>query len=149
MNLCLIRFALITVLVQIAFGQQTPAPPSQSPGQPQQAQQEEESERMLGVLPQFGVTNQKNPPPLSSRQKFRLFYKTALDPVEFGVVGIQAGVSQAVDQFQEYGQGASGYAKRYGAAFTDQASSGFFGNFLYPVVLKQDPRYFRKGEGPT
>ncbi|HEX6803762.1 MAG TPA: hypothetical protein VF133_08800 [Terriglobales bacterium] len=46
-----------------------------------------------------------------------------------------------------YGQGTVGYARRYGAAFTDEVSSGFFTNFFYPTLLKEDPRYFRRGYG--
>jgi hypothetical protein len=103
---------------------------------------------MLGVVPQFGVTNRKDAPPLLPRQKFHLFVKTAFDPAQFALVGLQAGISQAEDNFPEYGQGAAGYGKRYGAAFTDQVSSGFFSNYFYPVLLKEDPRYFRLGKGP-
>src|SRR5690349_19812986 len=115
-----VQFALICVFsVQFALGQQTAPSPPQSPEQTRQAEQKkEDSQRMLGVLPQFGVTNQKNPAQLMPRQKFRLFYRTAFDPVEFGVVGLEAGISQANDSFSGYGQGAEGYAKRYGAAFT-------------------------------
>ena len=143
-----IKFAVASVFtVQFAFGQQTPPSAPQSPEQTKQAQQKEDSQRMLGVLPQFGVTNEKHPQPLMPRQKFRLFYRTAFDSVEFAVEGFEAGISQANDSFSGYGQGASGYGKRYGAAFTDQASSDFFTNFAYPVLLKQDPRYFRMGEG--
>jgi hypothetical protein len=62
---------------------------------------------------------------------------------------VQAGVSQAVDEFPDYGQGAAGYGKRYGAALADEVSATFFEGFLWPVLLKQDPRYFRLGEGST
>ena len=148
MTLWAVRFALVcTFMVQFAFGQQASSP-SAPAEQTKKTEKKEDSQRMLGVLPQFGVTSEKNPPPLMPRQKFRLFYRTAFDPVEFAVVGLEAGISQANNSFAEYGQGASGYAKRYGAAFTDQVSSNFFGNFAYPVLLKQDPRYFRLGEGP-
>jgi hypothetical protein len=40
-----------------------------------------------------------------------------------------------------------GYGKRYGAALADEVSAGFWSNFFYPVLLKQDPRYFRLREG--
>lgn len=112
-------------------------------------EKQEQSQRILGVVPQFGVTSRQNAPPLTSGEKFHLFVKSAFDPVEFGLVGVQAGISQAEDEFPEYGQGASGYGKRYGAAFADEVSSGFFSNYFYPVLLKEDPRYFRLGEGPT
>jgi hypothetical protein len=110
-------------------------------------QKKEQSQRMLGVVPQFGVTSRHDAPPLTHGEKFHLFTKSAFDPVEFGLVGLQAGISQAEDEFPEYGQGAAGYGKRYGAAFADEVSSGFFSNYFYPVLLKEDPRYFRLGRG--
>lgn len=114
--------------------------------QEQELQKKEQSSRILGVVPQFDVTRQ-NAAPLTPRQKFRLFRRTAFDPFQFAFAGIQAGISQASNNFAGYGQGAQGYAKRFGAAFGDQLSSNFFSNFAYPVLLKEDPRYFRLGEG--
>ena len=134
--------------VQLAHAQQGTASPPESPKQTTQTQKDQ-SQRMLGVVPQFGVTNEKHPIPLKSSEKFHLFYRSALDPAEFAIVGLEAGISQASNSFAGYGQGGSGYGKRYGAAFADQVSSNFFGNFAYPVLLKQDPRYFRMGEGPV
>jgi len=107
----------------------------------------EQSQRVLGVLPQFGVTSRRDAPALTPHQKFHLFAKSAFDPVSIGVVGIQAGISQAQNQFPAYGQGAEGYGKRFGAALTDEVSAGFWSNYAYPVLLKEDPRYFRMGEG--
>lgn len=107
----------------------------------------EQSQRMLGVIPQFGTTSRHDAPALTSDQKFRLFAKSAFDPVELTVVGLQAGVSQAEDEFPEYGQGAAGFGKRYGATLADEVSSGFWANYFYPSLLKEDPRYFRLGEG--
>lgn len=125
-------------------------PPAQSTEKKNQEEiHKEESQRMLGVVPQFGVTNRHNAPPLTPGEKFHLFAKTAVDPAQFALVGLQAGISQAQDNFPEYGQGAAGYGKRYGAAFADQVSSGFFSNYFYPVLFKEDPRYFRLGEGST
>jgi hypothetical protein len=142
---------LLFALVPASAQQQSPTPPPDSPGksaeQEQNIEKKEQSQRVLGVWPQFTVTDRKNAPPLTPRSKFRLFYKGSFDPVEFGLIGIQAGISQATDSFPAYGQGAVGYGKRYGAAFTDQVASGFFANFFYPTLLKEDPRYFRLGEG--
>jgi hypothetical protein len=107
----------------------------------------EHSQRLGGFLPQFGVVDGPSAPPLTSKGKFRLFYKSAIDPAAFVVSGLTAGIGQAQDSFPAYGQGATGFAKRYGAAFADQASSTFFSTYFYPVLLKADPRYFRMGEG--
>jgi hypothetical protein len=126
-----------------------PANPQQplTPEQEEQIRKQEESQRILGVVPQFGVTSRQNAPPLTSGQKFHLFVKSAFDPFQFGLAAFQAGVSQANNSFPGYGQGAAGYGKRFGAAMADQVSSNFFSNYAYPVLLKEDPRYFRLGQG--
>jgi hypothetical protein len=107
----------------------------------------EQSQRVLGVMPMFGVTDRPDARPLSTRQKFHLAFKGSLDPFEFASTGVQAGLSQAQREFPAYGQGVAGYSKRYGAALTDDVSGQFFSNFLYPTLLKEDPRYFRLGHG--
>src|SRR2546426_6833868 len=112
-----------------------------------QIQKKEQSQRVLGLVPMFAVTNRHNAPPLTPSQKFHLFVKGAFDPFVYVAAGMQAGVSQATNQFEGYGQGASGYGKRYGASLADEVSGQFFSNFSYPVLLKEDPRYFRLGEG--
>lgn len=110
-------------------------------------EKKEQSQRALNVLPMFGVTSRQNAPPLTSGEKFHLFAKSAFDPVTIGVVGVQAALSQAENEFPGYGQGAQGYGKRFGASLADEVSSGFWSNYFYPVVLKEDPRYFRLAEG--
>jgi hypothetical protein len=125
-----------------------PQAPSQSKSeQEKEAQKKEQSERTLGIVPRFGATDRMDAPPLTTGEKFHLFAKTTFDPVTVVIAAAQAGVSQADNQFAGYGQGAEGYGKRFGAAFGDQLSAGFFGNFLYPTIFKQDPRYFRRGHG--
>ena len=132
---------------QGAAPQKLPDAPSQTrTGQEKEIERQEQSYRVMGVVPHFGTTH-LNAPPLTGGEKFHLFVKSAFDPVTFVLTGAQAGIAQAQDSFPAYGQGAEGYGKRYGAAFTDSVSSGFFSNYFYPVLFKQDPRYFRLGEG--
>jgi hypothetical protein len=136
----------LLVAVGTLAAQTNPAstnPPASSGSQ----QQQNDSQRVFGVVPQFLVTNQLNASPLTAGEKFKLFEHSSLDPFVFAAAAFQAGLSQATDEFPQYGQGAEGYAKRYGATFADQVSSNFFANFLYPVLLKEDPRYFRLGQG--
>jgi hypothetical protein len=130
--------------------QQTPssATPQQSQKE-KEVEKQEQSQRMLGVIPIFESTNRENPAPLTSGQKFHLMAKQALDPFEYVAAGLEAGLGQATNEFAQYGQGAAGFGKRYGAALADQASSQFFYNFFYPALLKEDPRYFRLGKGST
>jgi len=108
---------------------------------------EEEKQRVLGVIPNFYVTYLPNAAPLSTKQKFELAWKTTVDPVNFGITGVIAGVQQAQNDFSGYGQGAQGFAKRYGASYADLVAGTFIGSAVLPSLLKQDPRYFYKGTG--
>jgi hypothetical protein len=108
---------------------------------------EEEKQRALGFIPNFYVSYIPNAAPLTSKQKFELAGKTIVDPVTFGLTAAIAGLQQANNDFSGYGQGAQGYAKRYGAAYADTATSTLIGSAILPSLLKQDPRYFYKGTG--
>jgi Carboxypeptidase regulatory-like domain len=109
----------------------------------------EEQQRVLRIIPNFYVTYVPDAAPLNSRQKFELAWKAMLDPFTFGAVGVVAGVQQSQNSFRGYGQGAQGYAKRYGAAYGNVVSGTFIGAAILPSLLKQDPRYFYKGTGST
>jgi hypothetical protein len=107
----------------------------------------EERQRVLGILPNFYVSYIPNAAPLNSKQKFKLAFRTVVDPFTFVFVGGAAGVEQAQNHFAGYGQGAQGYAKRFGAGYADMVSGTFIGAAILPSLLKQDPRYFYKGTG--
>lgn len=113
----------------------------------QEQLKDQEKQRVLGFIPNFYVTYVPNAVPLSSKQKFQLAWKTTIDPVTFGINGAIAGIQMAQDDFSGYGQGAQGYAKRYGASYADLVTSTFIGGAILPSLLKQDPRYFYKGTG--
>ena len=65
----------------------------------------------------------------------------------FLLAGQAAGMQQARNEFSGYGQGAQGYAKRFGAAYADFTISNFLGSAVFPSIFKQDPRYLYKGTG--
>jgi hypothetical protein len=107
----------------------------------------EVKQRIIGVLPNFYVSYIPNAAPLTRNQKFKLAVKVTVDPVTFFTTGVTAGIEQWQGDFSGYGQGFSGYAKRYGATYGDRVSSTFFGAALLPSLLHQDPRYFYRGKG--
>jgi hypothetical protein len=104
-------------------------------------------QRILGVLPNFYVSYVSDAVPLTRKQKFKLALKVTIDPVTFFTTGVTASIEQWQGNFAGYGEGFSGYAKRYGATYGDRVSSTFFGAALLPSLLHQDPRYFYKGKG--
>jgi hypothetical protein len=115
----------------------------------QEQLKDQEKQRVFGIVPNFYVSYVSEAAPLTSKQKFQLALKTTTDPVSMASVSIIAGVNQATDRFSGYGQGAQGYAKRYGASYANFASGLFIGGAVLPSLLKQDPRYFYKGTGTT
>lgn len=84
---------------------------------------------------------------LTPSGKFHLFLRDSIHPVTFIAAGWNAGLSQADDDDPTFGQGAEGYGKRYAAALADHVSSDFFHTFVFPVIFRQDPRYYRQGYG--
>ncbi len=105
-------------------------------------------DRMFYVMPNYlTVDGESQVKPISWKEKFSIAAKGSFDPYEFTVVGIVAAIRQAEDSSPAFGQGAEGYAKRYGAAFADQVDGNIMVGGVYPSILKIDPRYFRLGRG--
>jgi hypothetical protein len=80
--------AVATALTQVRVGL--------SPLEVAQEQvQDEEKQRVLGFIPNFYVSYAPHPVPLSSKQKFALAWKTVVDPVSLGLIGVIAGIQQS------------------------------------------------------
>jgi len=158
-QLAILPAALAAVMLAAsAPAQQPPSPPTQpSPegtataAPPAAATAPEASAqrppRILGIIPAFEQTNRQHGPALTAGGKFRIFARQTFDPFQWISAGAQAGLSQGENHLAGYGQGAAGYGKRYGAAMADLTDHEFTSNFLLPVMLKEDPRYFRLGRG--
>lgn len=86
---------------------------------------------------------------LTFHDKVRLAVEDTFDPITFLGIAYNAGIGQAEDVDPSYGQGAIGYAKRFGAGFAGQATSEFFKVIVYPTLFSQDPRYYRLARGTT
>ncbi len=109
--------------------------------------QAQEQQRVLGLFPNFYSSYIWAAEPLSAGQKFQLAGRSLVDPFSFVGTGIFAAAEQWQNTFPGYGQGAHGYAKRYGAAYADEALSRMIGSAILPSLLHQDPRYFYRGTG--
>jgi len=108
----------------------------------------EEHQRVLGFIPNFYVSYEKNPAPLTAKMKFQLALKVSTDPVTAAGVFFIAGARQAGDS-PNYGQGWGAYGKRFGATAADGFSDIMIGGAILPSLLHQDPRYFYQGTGTT
>jgi hypothetical protein len=129
---------------------QTPAAPMTEEERRKLAQEQlkkQEKQRVFAVMATFNTTANRDSVPLSTGEKYQLFFKSATDPWPFVLTAFGAGIDQAENSFPEYGQGVQGYAKRYGAAYTDYFTGNFLGNAVLAAWWKEDPRYFQKGTG--
>ncbi|HTX14787.1 MAG TPA: carboxypeptidase regulatory-like domain-containing protein [Candidatus Baltobacteraceae bacterium] len=109
--------------------------------------EQQEKQRVLGVVPNFYVSYVPDAAPLNARQKFQLAWKSTIDPFNFAITAGIAGIEQGANYLSGYGPGFGGYAKRYGASYADGAVGTFMGSAVFPALLRQDPRYFYKGTG--
>jgi hypothetical protein len=104
-------------------------------------------QRIGGVIPNFYSAYDWNAPPMMTKQKYQLIFRSLIDPVSFLTVAGIAGAEQYQGIFPSYGSGIEGYGKRYGAALANRVSGDLLGRAVYPSFFHQDPRYFYKGKG--
>ena len=107
----------------------------------------EEKQRLIGFIPNFYTSYIHDAAPLSTKQKFSLAMHDTFDPVPLLGTALTASIERANNSFPGYGQGATGYAQRFGARFVDGRTSDFFTHAVFPSLLHQDPRYFYQGTG--
>jgi hypothetical protein len=84
---------------------------------------------------------------LTSAGKFHMFVESSADPLNYVGAVWDATTAQIDRDDPAFQQGAAGFGKRYAAAVTDNATSDFFGIYLYPSLFRQDPRYYTMREG--
>ncbi len=99
-------------------------------------------ERKSIVFPDIAA----NTEPLSPGKKFELFVDNSISLHALAGASMGAGLSQAADTPQGFGQGGDAYAKRFGSSMTRLACSNFIGTFMLASALHQDPRFFPKKE---
>ncbi len=87
--------------------------------------------------------------PLAPHEKFHGFVHHTISPYTLLGAAYDASWSQAWGDPRDYGGGMEGWGKRLGAAAAGSEARSFFGTFLFPALLHQDPRYFSMDHGPV
>ena len=109
----------------------------------------EETQRLMGVFPNFYSSFDWNAPALNTKLKFHLAWRSMIDPTTFIEAGAIAGGEQFQGLYPGFGSGMEGFGKRYAAAYANTFDSKMLGEFAFPALFRQDPRYFYKGTGST
>ncbi|HEX4773392.1 MAG TPA: hypothetical protein VH351_21345 [Bryobacteraceae bacterium] len=107
-----------------------------------------EAKRLFGIVPNFRTSPclQKYKP-LSTREKFKIARQDSFDRGTVVLAAAFAGVGQLTNANPTFGQGVAGYASYFGTAYADFVIGDFMTEAIYPSLLHQDPRYFRRGHG--
>jgi hypothetical protein len=109
-----------------------------------------EDKRIFGVLPNYRTADGTQPfRPITTKQKFTIARKDTLDYPSYVLAAAFAGISQVNDSNPSFGQGIKGFARRYASSVADQDIGNFMTEAIWPSLLHEDPRYFRKVNGPV
>jgi hypothetical protein len=101
--------------------------------------------RLFGVLPNYRTVDGSIPfSPLSNKQKLSIATHDSFDWPTYVTSGLLMLVTPGRS---EYGSGVSGFANQYAHSAADQITGNMLSEGFMPVLLHQDPRYFRVGTG--
>ena len=104
--------------------------------------------RVFGVIPNYRTADGSLPfTRLTARRKFYIGYKDSVDYPVYFTSAFYSGIAHLQNSNPSFGQGLKGYAHRLGTSYGDQAVSNLMTESIFPSLLHQDPRYFRRGTG--
>lgn len=131
---------------------QTAVPPNQtSSSQPTPSdmqQPQPEAKRLLWIVPNYRTAPSfKDFEPITPKQKFKVASEDAFDRGTIVLAALFAGESQLTNANRSFGQGGAGYGRYFGTAYGDLVIGDYMTEGIFPSLLHQDPRYFRKGTG--
>jgi hypothetical protein len=139
------------LFVSQAPGQQTSAGGPSQPGVVQSSANnppQAESKRILGIIPNYRTSpSLQNYEPLTSREKFKIASEDAFDRGTVGLAALFGGEGQLTNSNRSFGQGAAGFGRYFGASYGDFVIGDYMTEAVFPTLLHQDPRYFRRGTG--
>jgi hypothetical protein len=120
---------------------------SVSPGQ-QSAAEESGGKHIFGIVPNFRTSPMLTIyEPLTAREKFRIASQDSFDRGTVALAALFAGQSQLSNDNRSFGQGVAGYSKYLVTAYGDFVIGDYMTEGIFPALLHQDPRYFRRGTG--
>jgi hypothetical protein len=107
-----------------------------------------ESKRIFGIIPNNrtspSLTNYK---PLTAKEKFEIARQDSFDRGTVILAALFAADAQLTNAEPAFGQGVEGYSRYFGTAYGDLIIGNYMSEAIFPVLLHQDPRYFRRGIG--
>ncbi|MDR3700838.1 MAG: hypothetical protein P4L56_14430 [Candidatus Sulfopaludibacter sp.] len=141
MSAVLRGFGLIFVFILTLVAQQPPADSGASSSAVN-------DKRILGIIPNYRTyPTLLEYKPISAKEKFGIATEDAFDRGTFVLAAEFAGYSQLTKASPSFGQGVEGYSHYFVTSFADWSIGDYMTEAVFPVMLHQDPRYFRRGTG--
>jgi hypothetical protein len=137
--------------VFVANSQQpAPVPPTQPGTLAKSNSGDEQPKRILGIVPNYRTSpSLTNYEPISPKEKFVIASQDSFDRGTIILAAAFAGEGQLTNSNRSFGQGAAAYGRYFGASYGDFVIGNYMTEAIYPTILHQDPRYFRRGTGST
>ena len=109
---------------------------------------EHQSRHILGLIPNYRTfPSLQSYKPLTAGQKFKIASEDSLDRGTFALAAVFGGSGQLTNSNKSFGQGGAGFGRYFGASYGDLLIGNYMTEAVYPSILHQDPRYFRRGTG--
>lgn len=107
-----------------------------------------QNKRIFGIIPNYRTFPfPKVYKPISAKEKFTIASQDSFDRGTVVLALLFAGEGQLSHSDPSFGQGVKGYAQYAGTSYGDLVIGDYMTEAIYPTLLHQDPRYFRKGSG--
>jgi hypothetical protein len=104
--------------------------------------------RILGVMPNYrAVSAGTTPPPFTPHEAFMVATRNTFDYSSFVFVGITSLLAEGTNAHSQLGKGVPGYWAYAWRGFVDKAGGNYWVDFIMPSMVRQDERYYAKGEG--
>ncbi len=125
--------------------QQTPGGPTNVPGQ---SHANDQSKRILGIIPNFRAVNADTKlPPQTVKDKFITSAQDSFDYSSLVIPAVLAGYHLGTNADPEFGHGGVGYGRYFWHDFVDQTVENEMVEFVVPVLTKEDTRFYTLGHG--
>jgi hypothetical protein len=109
---------------------------------------EHEDKRLFWIIPNYRTSpSLQNYKHLTASEKFKVASEDAFDPGTMALAALFAGQNQLSNGNRAFGQGSAGFGRYFGAAYGDLFIGDYMTEAIFPSLLHQDPRYFRRGTG--
>ena len=131
----------LPVFAQQGESQRALQPQGSNPPEPQ-------NKRIFGIIPNYRTyPTLSDYQPITAEEKFKIATQDAFDRGTFVMAGLFAAKAQVSNSTPSFGQGVAGFARYYGTADCDLITGDYMTEAIFPALLHQDPRYFRRGTG--